>query len=448
MLYKALLDLKVWPAWNVIKVDDTEVGIAEGINGGAWTVGVSVSGNCFGLSREDTAALASHDFAQRRNAAVNKLERAGAHHVVDSVADLMPVVQKIEERLAGGSSLERNPSAAGRGRRQCFDSAGGMARLAQRFRARRARRGRALFPPSAAVDALPRADRARRRRGSDRVDGWRIFDFHGNSVHQIGHGHPKVVAAIRREMDTLPFSPRRFSNATATALAQRLVETAPGDLDKVLFAPSGAAAISMALKLARYATGGHKTLSLWDSFHGANLDAIGVGGEALFRRDLGPMIPGAEHLPPLNLARRFFGDDKPFERFADYIDYVLEVQGDVSALIAEPLRWTTVEAPPPEFWPRVKDSCARHGALLIFDEIPSCLARTGALHACEQLGATPDILVIGKGLGGGIMPLAAIPAPAGSIARQTRRSDIIRTRRVRSLAPLGSRRSKSSKRRS
>src|SRR6202020_2364381 len=84
------------------------------------------------------------------------------------------------------------------------------------------------------------------------VDGRRIFDFHGNSVHQLGHGHPKVVDAIRREMETLPFCPRRFSNATATALARRLVETAPGDLDKVLFAPSGAAAISMALKLARY----------------------------------------------------------------------------------------------------------------------------------------------------------------------------------------------------
>ena len=142
------------------------------------------------------------------------------------------------------------------------------------------------------------------------VDGRRIFDFHGNSVHQLGHGHPKVVAAIRREMESLPFCPRRFANATATALARRLVETAPGDLDKVLFAPSGAAAISMALKLARYATGRHKTLSLWDSFHGANLDAIGVGGEALFRRGLGPMTPGAEHLPPLNLARRFFGDDQ------------------------------------------------------------------------------------------------------------------------------------------
>ncbi len=166
----------------------------------------------------------------------------------------------------------------------------------------------------------------------------------------------------------------------------------------------------MALKLARYATGRHKTLSLWDSFHGANLDTIGVGGEALFRRGLGPMTPGAEHLPPLDLARRFFGDDRPFERFADYIDYVLEVQGDVGALIAEPIRWTTVEAPPPDFWPRVRDSCARRGALLIFDEIPSCLARTGTLYACEQMGATPDILVIGKGLGGGIMPLAAMLA--------------------------------------
>lgn len=157
------------------------------------------------------------------------------------------------------------------------------------------------------------------------VEGRRFLDFHGNSVHQLGHGHPRVVAAVKAELDRLPFSPRRYTNRTAIALARRLAESAPPGLDKVLFAPSGAAAVSMALKLARYATGRHKTLSAWDSFHGANLDTIGIGGEALFRVGLGPLTPGVEHLPPLDLAGRFFGEDKPFERFADYIDYVLEI---------------------------------------------------------------------------------------------------------------------------
>jgi 4-aminobutyrate aminotransferase len=135
------------------------------------------------------------------------------------------------------------------------------------------------------------------------VQGRRILDFHGNSVHQVGYGHPKVVAAVKQAIDELPFSPRRYTNRFAIGLARRLSELAPMADAKVLFAPSGAAAISMALKLARYATGRHKTLSMWDAFHGANLDSIAVGGEALFRANAGPILPGSEHVPPPGLRR-------------------------------------------------------------------------------------------------------------------------------------------------
>ena len=233
-------------------------------------------------------------------------------------------------------------------------------------------------------------------------------------MHQVGYGHPKVVAAVQAQLAALPFCPRRYTNRPAIALARRLAALAPLPDAKVLLAPSGAAAIGMALRLARHATGRHKTVSMWDSFHGANLNAASVGGEALFRRDVGPLLPGTEHVPPLDLARRFFGGDgRAPERLADYIDYVLEVQGDVAAVVAEPMRWTTVEPPPPGFWPRVRASCDRHGALLIFDEIPSGLGRTGTMFACEQVGAVPDILVLGKGLGGGVMPMAALIARGG-----------------------------------
>ncbi|HME28014.1 MAG TPA: aspartate aminotransferase family protein [Acetobacteraceae bacterium] len=241
--------------------------------------------------------------------------------------------------------------------------------------------------------------------------GRRIMDFHGNTVHQVGYGHPRVIDAVTRQLATLPFAPRRYTNRAAIELARRLAELSPGRLNKVLFAPSGTAAIGMALKLARHATGRHKTLSMWDAFHGASLDAISVGGEAIFRRDAGPLLPGTEHVPPPAMAERFFGDDgHAAERLADYIDYVLDVQGDVGAVIAEPVRWTTLQAPPANFWPRVRTSCDRHGVLLIFDEIPSCLGRTGTMFACEQVGCVPDMLVLGKGLGGGVFPMAALIA--------------------------------------
>ena len=241
------------------------------------------------------------------------------------------------------------------------------------------------------------------------VQGRKIMDFHGNSVHQVGHGHPRVIAAIKAQLDSLPFCPRRYTNQVAIDLARRLVELAPDGLDKVLFAPGGTSAIGMALKLARYASGRHKTVSMWDSFHGASLDAISIGGEALFRKDVGPLLPGTEHIPPPTRGKcRFNCDDEAHSGCIEYLDYVLAMQGDVAALIAEPMRWTTVEPPPPGYWKTVRQICDRHGVLLIFDEIPSALGRTGKMFVCEHFDVVPDMLVIGKGLGGGVFPLAAL----------------------------------------
>ena len=102
MLYRAWLELGTWPACSCVKVDDTEVGIAEGLHAGCWTVGVATTGNLLGLSLADTKALPATELAVRRQAAVAKLTAAGAHYVIDGVADLLPIVHDIEERLARG----------------------------------------------------------------------------------------------------------------------------------------------------------------------------------------------------------------------------------------------------------------------------------------------------------------------------------------------------------
>jgi 4-aminobutyrate aminotransferase len=248
--------------------------------------------------------------------------------------------------------------------------------------------------------------------GATMVDlqGRELLDFHGNSVHQVGYANPRVLQAIIGQLNSLPFCPRRYTNAPAVALARKLTQLAPGDLKRVLFAPGGAEAIGMALKLARAATGRHKMISMWDSFHGASLDAISVGGEALFRRDIGPLLPGCEHVPPPDPWHC------PFDcrgscslKCADYIEYVLEKEGDVAAVIGETVR-NVPFVPPPDYWRRVRAACDKHGALLILDEIPTALGRTGRMFACEHYNVVPDILVLGKALGGGVMPLAALLA--------------------------------------
>jgi 4-aminobutyrate aminotransferase len=241
------------------------------------------------------------------------------------------------------------------------------------------------------------------------LEGRRYMDFHGNDSHQVGFGNPRVMSAVKEQMDKLPFCTRRYTNIPAVRLAERLAQLAPGDLSRVLLAPGGTTAIGIALKLARVATGRFKTISMWDSFHGASLDAVSVGGEALFRSGIGPLLPGIEHAPPPHAYRCLFGCGGSCNlRCADYIEYIMEREGDVGAVVAETVRNTGV-IPPLDYWRRVREACDRHGALLILDEIHG-LGRTGRLFSCEHYGIVPDILVTGKSLGGGIFPLAAIIA--------------------------------------
>ena len=234
------------------------------------------------------------------------------------------------------------------------------------------------------------------------------MDFHGNNLHHIGYGHPRLIEAITRQMHELSFAPRRYACDVAAQLAEKLAEITPGDLSKSLFTTGGSDAIEIALKMARVATGRFKTISFWDAFHGAGFGASSVGGEEMFRGGpVGPLLTGAEHVPPFGDYRNAWGvREGSAELCASQIRYVLEKEGDISAVIAEPSRAVPYIAPP-GFWQQVREACNEYGALLIFDEIPTGLGKTGKLFSCDHDQVVPDILVIGKGLGGGILPIAA-----------------------------------------
>jgi 4-aminobutyrate aminotransferase len=275
-------------------------------------------------------------------------------------------------------------------------------------------------------------------------EGNEYLDFHGNNLHQAGFANPFIVEKIKQQLDECTFSTRRFTNETSIRCAEKLVSILPKSLTRVLFAPGGTSAVGMALKLARVVTGKYKVISYYDSFHGASLDAISAGGEKAFKDKIGPLMPGSICIPPpLALGGIFEGNKdkisfldidnsrpgKLFSKkqiesspdnlprfftnemqYADYLEYIIEKEQDIGAFIAEPIRNTDVQVPSKNYWKRIREICNKFGVLLILDEIPIAFGRTGKMFAFEHFDIEPDILCLGKALGGGIIPFAAIIA--------------------------------------
>lgn len=242
------------------------------------------------------------------------------------------------------------------------------------------------------------------------LNGKKYIDMHGNGVHNAGFNNPAVIEAVKRQLDEgLTFCPRRYTSIPAVKLAKKLAETTPAGLQRSLFCPGGSEAIEMALMLARQVTGRFKTISFWDSFHGAGFGAASVGGEEHFSGGFGPLVPGALRVEFPNYYRNPWGFSNPEDVDAECLrqmELVLKREPEIAAVIGEPISATPV-VPSKRYWQGVKQLCKQYGALLIFDEIIEGFGRTGRMFACEHF-VTPDILVIGKSFGGGLMPFAGI----------------------------------------
>lgn len=237
------------------------------------------------------------------------------------------------------------------------------------------------------------------------LDGRRYFDLHGNTAHHVGHAHPRLLQAVRAQLDELPFSPRRFANAAAVELAEKLVSLWPGAPARVLLATGGSDAIEIALRLAIMATGRGEVVSLDGAYHGHGFGALGLSGRTIDPRLA--MTSGRRHVTPY-WDLQAGGAERMMEELAGAF---AATAGGIAAVVAEPIR-SNCHVPPAWLWPEVRALCDRHGTKLVFDEIPSGLGKTGRFFAFSHFGATPDAVVLGKALGGGVVPIAAVIADA------------------------------------
>ncbi len=253
------------------------------------------------------------------------------------------------------------------------------------------------------------------------VNGKRYLDaLSGIYVVSVGHNNPRVIQAMKAQLDTLHFSPPMHgTNPVAIQLANLLAEVTPGDLSTVKFECSGSEVTEAAIKLARQYhrltgnPGKYKIISRYQSWHGSTMGSLSASGLKSRKTVNEPLAPGFLHVFPPTCYRCPF--DKQYPECgitcANLVEQVIELEdpATVAAILVEPIGHTGgIIDPPDEYLPLLREYCDRHNVLLIFDEIITGVGRTGQMFAAETLGVLPDVICTGKGLSGGYAPLSAM----------------------------------------
>ena len=241
------------------------------------------------------------------------------------------------------------------------------------------------------------------------VNGREYIDCLGGfGIFNVGHRHPKVVDAVRTQLDRQALHSQDLLDPLRAMLAKSLAMLAPGNLQYAFFSNSGTESVEAALKLARAYDHTKPTIVVATrGFHGKSFGSLSASGKATFRVPFGALLPGFKHVP--------FND---ILALVDTMTTCRATGQDVGAVLLEPIQGEGgVIIPSDEYLPAVRKLCDEFGALLIFDEVQTGMGRTGSMFACEQWGVAPDILCLAKALGGGVMPIGATLATEDVFSR-------------------------------
>lgn len=246
------------------------------------------------------------------------------------------------------------------------------------------------------------------------VDGTQYIDFSSQLMNvNIGHGHPKVQAAVNAQMEKLPFAYPGTATDIKGRTAAKLAEITPGDLNKVLFTLGGAEAIDNSIKIARQYTGRHKIVTRYRSYHGASMGATTAGGDPRRLANEPGGISGIVRVHDPYAYRCPFGyapEGNP-QAYIDHVIQTIEFEGpeNVAAILMESITGSSgLIIPPDGYWQALREYADKNGILLIADEVMSGFGRTGKMFAIEHYGVTPDIMTLAKGLTNAAVPMGAV----------------------------------------